>query len=169
MGINFNRPSLYINFIGGYREGRSWNGSSFPDYAEPVGSFFVSWFARPWLEIQGYGQKHVNYSLNVSNPYYFAEGIGGGLNVQVAPIVLLKAFATTGTNDYPFPVQSDGVPTKRIDDILRYGGGASIKVYKKLTLTAIVTQKENNSTVPENTYSILQFATFIGFSGEFMR
>ena len=169
LGIGFSRPSLYINFIGGYREGRPWNGSSFPEYQEPVGSFFVSYFLRPWLEIQGYGAKHVTYSLNIQNPYYFADNIGGGLNVQVSPSILLKAFAVTGQNDYPNPVLSEGVPIKRIDDILRYGGGASVKVYKKMTLTAIVTQRDNNSTVPQNTYSILQFATFIGFSGEFMR
>ena len=169
MGISYNRPALFINFIGGYRQGRPWNGSSFPEYNEPVGSFFVSYFLRHWLELQGYGEKTVDYSLSTTNPYFFKDTIGGGLNVQVHPSILLRAYATTGENDYPLPVIFEGEPEKRIDDVLRYGGGASIKVYKKLTVTALVTQKDNKSTIPTNTYSYLQFSTFLNFSGEFMR
>jgi hypothetical protein len=169
MGIGYNRPALYINFIGGYRQGRPWNGSSFPEYSEPVGSFFVSYFPRTWLEIRGYGEKSVDYSLSTTNPYLFHDSIGGGLNVQVHPSILLRAFATTGENDYPFPVIFEGEPEKRIDDILRYGGGASIRVYKRLVLTALVTQRDNKSTIPANTYSYLQLSTFLNFSGEFMR
>jgi hypothetical protein len=134
-----------------------------------VGSFFVSYFLRPWLEIQGYGARHVAYSLDIGNPYYFANNIGGGVNVQVGPNVLLRTLATSGENRYPNPVQSGGAEVKRIDDILRYGGGASVKVYKRMVLTAIVTQRDNKSTLPENNYSILQFSTFLSLSGEFMR
>ena len=169
IGIGFNRPRLYINFIGGYRVGNAWNGSEFPPYEEPVGSFFVSFFLRPWLEIQGYGEQRVTYSLSTTNPYFMKDMIGGGLNVQVHPSILLKAYATTGENNYPFPVIFLGEPVKRIDDVLRYGGGASIKVYKRLVLTALVTQKNNKSTVPTNTYDLLQFSTFLNLSGDFMR
>jgi hypothetical protein len=169
LGVSYNQPRLYINVIGGYRVGRPWNGSSFPEYEEPVGSFFVSYFLRSWLEIQGHGWQRVSYSINVANPYFISTNIGGGLNVQVGPNILLKAFAATGQNDYPFPVPTGGALVPRLDDIVRYGGGASVKVYKRLVLTATVMQREQTSTIPENTYNLLQFATFLSFSGEFMR
>jgi hypothetical protein len=169
LGVSYDQPRLFVNVIGGYREGRPWNGSSFPTYSEPVGSFFVSYFLRSWLEIQGYGYKRVSYSLNVSNQYYLSDNIGGGINVQVGPHILLKALATTGDNRYPNPVDVEGMPVRRVDEIVRFGGGASIKVYKRMVLTAIVTQRDNNSTIPENNYTVLQFGTFLSFSGEFMR
>ncbi len=90
LGVSFNRPRFYLNLVGGYREGRPYQGSAFPDYATPVGSYFVSYFIRPWLEVRSFGARRVAYSIDFVNPYYFGMGVGGALNIQVASRVLLK-------------------------------------------------------------------------------
>lgn len=169
LGIGYNRPRLFLRIVGGYREGRPYQGSSFPNYSTGVGSFFVSYFVTPGLEVKGYGRRYVAYSADTVNRYYFSNHIGGGLNVQVLPRLLLRAFGDTGTNRYPIPVASSNGVVRREDKPFSYGGGASVILLRRLTLTALVTQKKNDSTNPRNEYSLLQVSTFLTFSGEFLR
>ncbi len=169
LGIGYNRPRLFLNLVGGYREGRPYQGSSFPSYSTGVGSFFVSYFVTPWLEAKGYGRRHVAYSSDTVNPYYFSNQIGGGLNIQVLSRVLLKAFAETSESRYPIPVAFQGSAIKRKDKLVSYGGGASVILLRRLTLTALVSQKKNDSNIPTTDYSVVQVSTFLTFSGEFLR
>ncbi len=169
LGVGYDRPRFYLNLVGGYREGRPYQGSSFPKYSTPVGSYFLSYFVRPWLELRSFGQRRVSYSVSFSSPYYFANHIGGGLNIQVLPRVLLKGFGSTGENKYPIAQSFGGSEVKRLDKTTSYGGGASVIISRHFTLTAVATQKKDNSNIPTNSYSILEFATFFTFSGEFMR
>ena len=169
LGIGYNRPRLFIRIIGGYREGRPYQGSSFPEYSTGVGSFFASYFVSPWLEAKSYGRRYVAYSADNVNPYYFSNNIGLGLNVQVHPRVLLKALAETGDSRYPIPVLFQGADVRRKDEIFVYGGGASVVVLRRLTLSAVVTRRQNNSNIPTNDYSLVQVSTFLTFSGDFLR
>jgi hypothetical protein len=169
MGASYTGNKFYLNLIGGYREGKPYQGSTFPSYATPVGSFFASYFLRPWLELRGYGHRTVTYSITVTNPYYFGNLIGGGLNIQVLKQVLLRGFGETGENKYPILQTVAGAEFRRIDKLVTYGGGASVILYKNLTLTGLVSQRQDRSSIPLNDYSILQYSTFLTFTGEFMR
>ena len=95
--------------------------------------------------------------------------IGGGLNVQVASRVLLKVFGGVGQSKYPIAQPSGGVDVQRLDKLTTYGGGASLILSRRLTLTAIATQKKDVSNIPSASYSILQYSTFLTFTGEFLR
>lgn len=169
LGVSYNQPKFFLNLIGGYREGEAFQGSTFPAYATPVGSYFVSYFLRPWLEIRTYGARRMSYSISSTNPYYFSNSIGGGLNIQVLPRVLLRGYAETGENKYPIPQPVGPVEVQRLDRVLNYGGGVSAIVYKKVTLTGLVTHKQDDSNIPGNSYSLLQFSTYLTFTGEFLR
>jgi hypothetical protein len=169
LGIGYNRPRLFLKIVGGYREGRPYQASSFPSYSTGVGSFFVSYFVTPWLEAKGYGRRHVAYSADNVNPYYYSNQIGGGLNVQVLSRVLLKAFAEASENRYPIAVAFQGSEINRRDKPVSYGGGASVILLRRLTLTALVAQKRNDSNIPTSDYSVVQVSTFLTFAGEFLR
>src|SRR5262249_9684035 len=99
LAVSFSRPQFYLNLVGGYREGDP-KESTFPHYATPVGSFFVSYFVRPWLEIRPYGRRRVAYSVDLVNPYYFQMLAGGTINIQVANRILLKGVGAVGQNKY---------------------------------------------------------------------
>ena len=169
LGASLNRPNFYLNLVGGYREGRAYQGSTFPDYATPVGSYFVSYFIRPWLELRSFGSRRVAYSVDIFNPYYFGMGIGGGLNIQVASRVLLKVFGGVGQSKYPIAQPFGGSEVQRLDKLNNYGGGASVILSRRLTLTALATQKTDVSNIPTANYSILQYSTFLTFTGDFLR
>jgi hypothetical protein len=175
LGVNFNRPRFYLNLVGGYREGDPWEGSTFPHYATPVGSYFLSYFIRPWLELRSAGSRRISYSVVVTNPYYYAMQIGGSINVQVHPRILLKAVGDVGQHWYPIQQEVTEIPptapqfVNRLDKLSAYGGGASVILSNHLTLTAIVTQKMDVSNIPSHSYSYLQYSTFLSFTGEFMR
>jgi len=169
LGVSYNRPRFYLNLVGGYREGRPYQGSSFPNFATPVGSYFLSYFVRPWLELRSYGQRRVAYSIDLTNPYYFGMQVGGALNIQVAPRVLLKGFGGVGQNKYPIAQPVGGSQVNRLDKLTNYGGGASVILSRRLALTAIATQTNDASNIPTVSYRILQYSTYLTFTGDFMR
>lgn len=168
LGVGYNRPRFYLNLIGGYRSGDEYN-STFPHYATPVGSFFTSYFVTPWLELRTFGVRRVAYSVDVVNPYYFSMQVGGTANIQVASRILLKGFGLTGQAKYPIAQPVNGEEIHRYDRIWSYGGGISALVYRNIALTGLVTSRHDSSNLPGSSYSILQYSTFLSFTGEFMR
>jgi hypothetical protein len=169
LGVGYNRPRFYLNLVGGYREGRPYQDSTFPNYATPVGSYFLSYFVRPWLELRSHAYRRVTYSVDVTNPYYFGMQIGGDLNIQVASSILLKGFGTVGQQKYPIAQPVGGSDVNRLDKITTYGGGASVILARRLTLTGVARQVNDASNIPKNSYKILYYSTFLTFTGEFMR
>jgi hypothetical protein len=169
LAVAFNRERFYLNLVGGYREGRPFQGSLFPSYSTGVGSFFASYYLRPWLEVQAHGQRRVAYSIDVINPYYFGDQLGGGFNIQVLPRALLRTFARTTQIRYPIEQMIGGELMNRHDKIFTYGGGASVITFRNISITGLVSHVHSDSNVPQARYSILQFSTFLTVSGEFMR
>jgi len=138
-----------------------------------LGSFFASFFPISWLELQGYGHRNVAYSLTLANPYYFENRIGGKINIQIGPRILLSGYGLTGPNNYPKaqPVNVDGdiVLLKRRDEALQYGGGLSIIVYRPVVLTARATHTSFDSNVQTDNRAYTRYTVMISFSGTFQR
>jgi hypothetical protein len=168
-GFHYERPRLYVNLSGGYREGRPKDDSAFPSYETGTGSFFVSFFPLRWLELQGYGRRRVGYSLTSTNPYYFENRIGGGINVEILSRVLLRGLADTGPNQYPLPQVVDGALIQRRDQARTYGGGASIIVARPLVLTGLVTRDEYHSNIPGESRTVTRYRINASFNGQFSR
>jgi hypothetical protein len=169
-GIFFNRPRLYINAMGGYREGLANNGSLYPEYQTGVGSFFVSFFPLRWLELQGYGHRKVDYSIAVLQPYFFDNKVGGGANIELFDRVLLKGFVEDGPNTYPVaePVEGQG-QVLRVDHVKYYGGGLSIRLPARIVLTGLVTRQIYESNIPSDSRNFTRFTAFFNFNGEYSR
>ena len=91
----------------------------FPNYSTGVGSFFVSFFPISWLELQGYGHRKVSYSLTIANPYFFENRIGGKINIQLGPRILISGYGLTGPNNYPRANPSS------IDGDIEFSNGAT--------------------------------------------
>jgi hypothetical protein len=167
--IRYNRQRLFVNVMAGYRVGLPTGGSSFIAYQRPSGSFFVSFFPIRWLELQAVGDDHVVYSVDVVNPYYTEERVGGSVNIEVLDRVLLHGEYTVGPNEYPIPVILQGEPVTRVDHTRLYGGGLSVKVIGTLVLTGRYERQFFVSTIPENTRNFVRITAFLSFSGEYTR
>lgn len=168
--VSFNRPRLFINAVGGYRQGSSFDGSAYPAYHTGVGSFFVSFFPLPWLEVQGQGHRRVAYSIQVIQPYYFDNKVGGGVNIELLHQVLLRGYVSGGPNEYPEPLPVPGVGlVQGVTHTKSYGGGLSIKLPKKIVLSGDVTRQVYVSNLPGENRNFLRFTAFLNFSGEYSR
>jgi hypothetical protein len=172
--VGFNRPRLYLNLLGGYREGTGdTTDTLFPRYTTGVGSFFLSYFPISWLELQAFGHRDVSYSINVENPYYFENRIGGKVNIQLGPRILVSGFGLVGPNNYPLaqPVIVDGQIklVKRRDEYEQYGGGVSVIVYRPLVFTGRVIRNTSTSNIPGQGRDYTRFTAMLSFGGTFER
>jgi hypothetical protein len=156
--VHYDRPRLFINLNGGYRQGRAINGSRFPEYDTFTGSGFISYQLLSRMSLSVYGQRRVTYALFVDNPYYF-ENLGGvGLSYQLGARVNVNGFAELGTNEYPVPViLPDESSVVRVDDVTNYGGGFTIRLWKGASFGFQVTQMEFDSNVPQFDRDVLRF------------
>ena len=138
-----------------------------------MGSFFVSFFPISWLELQGYGHREVSYSITLTNPYFFENRIGGKINIQLGPRILISGYGQVGPNNYPKakPSMIDGeiVLLKRRDEAQQYGGGFSIIVYRPIVLTGRVTHTSYDSNIPTDSRDYTRYTVMISFSGTFQR
>jgi hypothetical protein len=168
-GIYYERPRLFVNLVGGYRSGRPFHGSSFREYDQPSGSVFLSFFPRPTVELQLFGGQRVVYSAVAEAPYFLETKGGAGLNVQVLRSLLLKAYAEYGVNDYDFLVPVDDVLIEPHDPFRVFGGGFSLKVFRRLVFSGNAYESEHRSNIPSQRRTVFRFVTSLSISGEFTR
>ena len=167
--VYFSSPRLFVNVIGGYREGMSNNGSLYPKYQTPVGSFFLSFFPMNGIELQGYGRRKVSYSISALNPYYFANTIGARANIELFYHVLVQGFVQAGPNTYPELQLEGGELVKRVDHTKSYGGGLSIKLPARIVLTGLVSRQIYVSNIPADSRDFTRFTAFLNFTGDYSR
>ncbi len=168
--IFFSVPRLYLNVIAGYREGVATNGSTFPDYQTGVGSFFLSFYPLRWIELQGYGHRKVQYSIDVFEPYFFDNKVAFAANIELFDHVLVKGLIEDGPNTYPVPEPvSGGGSVARVDHVKNYGGGVSIKLPARIVLTGLVTRQVYTSNIPGDSRDYLRFTAFFNFTGTYSR
>ncbi|HVE65117.1 MAG TPA: outer membrane beta-barrel protein, partial [Thermoanaerobaculia bacterium] len=167
-GLFYSRPRLFLNLTGGFREGRAFHGSSFREFSTATGSYFASYFLRRNLEARLYGSRRLVYGV-LDSPYYFETRNGGGLNYQFRPRFMVRGFAEYGTNDYPDPVLIDGATIEQDDEATTFGGGFSIRFYRKAVLTALAARSRYTSNVPGRDRSFTRFTTGLTFQEDLFR
>jgi len=169
LGVHYDRPSFYINLVGGYRQGRPDNGSTFPSFSAATGSCFVSYFWTRSLELQAYARRSITFGTFVENPYYLQTRGGGGLNVQVFSGLLLRGFGEFGPDEYPVPTLVGQQEVKRKDQVTTVGGGFSWLLFRKTVLTAIASHNDHSSNVPGVSRSVFRLVMGLNFEGELSR
>jgi len=168
VGLHYDRPRFYVNLYGGYRIGRP-DGSTFPAFETPTGSYFASFFVTRTFEMQAYGSRRLVYGSVVDNPYYLETRNGGGINVAVLPKLHLRGYAEYGTNDYSLAGNVSSLAANRTDHATTYGGGFALLTYRSAVLSVLATKTEYRSNVETGNRSIFRVTTGLSFEQEFSR
>jgi hypothetical protein len=167
--VRYQGPLFYLNLTGGYKKGFAVD-STFPDYATPIGGFFLSCLPIRWLEIQGYGHRTIPYSVSELNPYYFEDRIGGQILVSLGSRFQLRGYGEVGPNTYPRAQDvGEGVRVKRRDDATIYGGGLVITLSPNAELSGLVTRNVYTSNIVGEGRSYTQFFAALSFQKELTR
>lgn len=148
LGLGYNRPKLYIDASAGYREGGSYNSSSFPNFRGVTGSGFVSWFPNRRLEITVGGTRKLVSSLFVENPYYVETMGHAGLSIKLGHRMTLLGFGELSTLDYPLAQDSAGNAIRRFDRGNTLGGGLGLQLFRATGLTVRASRTRYTSNVP---------------------
>ncbi len=157
LGLHYDRPRFFINLSGGYREGRPYNGSRFPVFSTPTGSYFASYFLTKKVEIQAYGGRTFIYGLFFDNPYYIETREGAALNIGVGRRVTLRGFGENSENSSPRSVVINNVSViQRKDRGTVFGGGFSTTIFRKMAFTALASKSRYRSNVGGFTRSSLR-------------
>jgi hypothetical protein len=168
IGLHYDRPRFYANLYAGYRIGRP-DGSTFPAFETPTGSYFASFFLTRVLELQAYGARHLVYGSVVDNPYYLETRNGGGINLAVLPRLSLRGYAEYGTNDYSLAGNVSSFAATRTDRATTFGGGFALVVYRSAMLTVLGTKTNYRSNFESGNRSIFRLTTGLTFEQEYSR
>jgi len=169
VGIHYDRPRSYINLTIGKRDGTGTDSPSgintFPDFSATTGSYFAFHELSSGLMFDIYGQRGIQYSVTLQNPYFLETRNGAGVTVPLGHRLAVRGFGETGPNSYPVPV--NGV--KRTDDVTTYGGGLSIRLYRNFVLSTIASTTNYDSTLDNNNRSVFRVTTMVSAQTGFFR
>ena len=167
IGLHYDRPRFFINLSGGYREGRPFNGSRFPVFSTPTGSYFASYFVTRKVEVQAYGGRTFVYGLFFDNPYYIETRNGVALNVGMGTRVTLRGFGeySESTSPRAVLVNNTGV-VERKDRGVVYGGGFSTTLFRKMAFTALASKSRYTSNVSGLSRSTLRVSGALTVFGQ---
>ena len=143
-GLSVRRHRIFVNLRVAYRESKAIHGSTFRSFSTTTGSYFISYFLRPTVELFASGNRGLQYSLTDTNPYYLSTTNGGGINVGFPHRISLRAFGSYGENRYPVPVDS----VRRLDKIVEWGGGIQFAASRRLSVGVLTYQDRYDSNVP---------------------
>ncbi|MEO8217768.1 MAG: hypothetical protein ABI718_11865, partial [Acidobacteriota bacterium] len=164
---HYSRPRAYIDLSGGYRKGSPANGSTFPTYETGTGSYFASYRLSAPVEFQAFGQRRVSYSVFAQNPYFYETINGLALTTKVGSRLSLRAFGEAGVNDYPSIIRSGSQIGGRKDDVLTYGGGFGVRLYRNVGVTVLVSENNFDSNIDAFDRSIFRVQTALTLTGDF--
>jgi len=164
LGVHYDRPRFYVNLMGGRRQARPLDGSSFPAFEANTGSWFSSYELAAPVAVETYGHRRVSFGVQEANPYFLETRAGGALVAALGQRVTVRMFADSGTNDYQTPAHASGIA--RSDDVLTYGGGFSFRVHRGISAVIAASQAEYDSNVDAFDRSVVRLQTSIVISGD---
>jgi hypothetical protein len=170
LGMHYDRPKSYVNLSVGRRKGEQRNGSIFPAYETTTGSYFLSRSLTAPLEFQLYGHRRVSYAVTSTVPYFLETRNGAAAIIRIGNRASLRGFGELGKNDYSLAVLgTSAAGAARNDDVVTYGGGVAVRLYRNIALSIAVSQSDYDSTINDFDRSIVRVYTGLTFSGEFSR
>lgn len=170
LAVRYDRPEFYVELTGGYSTAKGQTADSFfPIYRTGIYRWFVSYQAGSGFELQAYGWRYPVYSQFLDNPYYFETRNGIQGNWAVTPNVKVSGFVYGGPNTYPVEVFVYDQIVKRKDDVVTYGGGLALKVWRNVGVSGIYTRDQYTSNVPGVERSVYRITFNLGMGGKFFR
>ena len=162
----FQRHRLSLNALGGLREFRATEGSTFPFYRGVTGSLFLSYEILRPLTFEAYAKRNLVGSTYFDVPYYIETRYGAGFGLLLGRRITLRGIFEIGTNRYP--IASDpgaDNPVARKDDVKTLKGELSVLVIRSVRIVGGLSQTRYTSNIPGLNRSILGFTTNIDFGG----
>jgi hypothetical protein len=169
-GLTFNRPRLFLNLSGGYRDVRPGGMADFAAASAGTGSYYVSFQAARPVELEAYGHRTLGYGLRRGAPYYIETLNGGAVNLRIRNRFIVRGYGEYADVSYPVRLSGEEEdPAGRRESITTYGGGFGVRIFREIGFTASVAQSEYRSTLPTAPVEVLRFSTGLSFGGEFSR
>lgn len=171
LGIHYDRPRMFVDLSAGLRDGKgSAEGSSYNEYSEVTGSYYLNYkLGRP-VELETYGNRSVVNGLFVSNPWFLETRGGAGILFHAGDRVIVRTFGEAGSNEYPEPVLVGGTDiVERADDVLTYGTTLAFRIWRSAALEVTASQNEYDSNIDGFDRSVLRVSTGIRFRPDFLQ
>ena len=165
LAVRYDRERFWGNVTVARRSGEAANGSSFPEYDENTGAYYLSYSLSAPVEVQAFGHRHVVYGVFADNAYFFEKRYGGALLLHVGKRLAFRVSADTGTNDYPIAVRIGSTEVTRVDDVQSYGGGLQMLLRRNVSLTLGLTQSNYTSNVDGFDRKVTHLQTGITITG----
>lgn len=157
---------IFVNATGGYRQGRSLNGSLLPAFNSPIASAFVSWFPSSILELQGWGYyRNVSYSLDPNYPLFYESRYGGGPVLRFGPRIRVQLYGSNGKNDYSVTSAAAAPPPQASTRRSTYGGSMSVLFSRVIVLNVGAAVDRYGSPVPDQNRRVVRLLTGLSFEG----
>lgn len=157
VGLTVRRHRIFVNLSAAYRDTKPIDGSSFRPFSTMTGSYYLSYFLRPTVELFANGNRGLQYSLTDANPYYLATSNGGGFSIGFPHRIFLRGFGSYGENRYPIPVSG----LRRLDKIVEWGGGIQFAASRRLSVGVLAYQDRYNSNVPGVSRTYFRVASLV--------
>jgi hypothetical protein len=157
---------IFVNTTGGYRQGRSLNGSLLPAFDSPIASAFVSWFPSSSLELQAWGYyRDVSYSLDPNYPLFYESRYGGGPVIRFGPRIRVQLYGSAGKNDYSVASAAAAPPPQASTRRTTYGGSMSVLFSRVIVLNVGASADRYRSPVPAQNRKVVRVLTGLSFEG----
>jgi hypothetical protein len=162
-GAQLDRGRLFVNATVGRRniERRS----DALDFSTTTGSYFASFFPRPRLGMELYGNRSLIYGVLAENPVFVEKRNGLGGVIGFRERVLLRLFAERGNNDYPLPVQG----VRRVDDATSVGGSVTVRVFRTSRVIVQASRSDYDSNLPNFDRSVFRIVSTFAIEGDLFR
>jgi hypothetical protein len=157
---------VFVNATGGYRQGRSLNGSLLPSFNSPIASAFVSWFPSSFLELQAWGNyRNLSYSLDPNYPLFYESRYGGGPVFRFGPRIRVQLYGSNGKNDYSVTSAAAALPPQASTRRTNYGGSMSVLFSRVIVLNVGASADRYRSPVPDQNRKVVRLLTGLSFEG----
>jgi hypothetical protein len=162
-GAQVDRGRLFVNATVGRRSIE--RESDALDFSTTTGSGFASFYPRPRLGFEIYGNRSLIYGVLAESPVFVEKRIGVGGVMGFRERVLLRLFGEQGNNDYPLPVQG----LRREDDATSVGGSVTVRVFRTSRIIVQASRSDYDSNLPNFDRSAFRIVSTFAIEGDFFQ
>lgn len=161
--VRFDRPKLFVQADLAARSLEARQGARFVSFDGVTGNASVSLRPRRRTDFWVYASRNLVYSLDPGFAYLTDERVGTALSSRLGGRTTGRIFVETGAEDY---TAFDPAAPERRDDLLSWGGVATIRIRRAVTLTVQAVRTRYESDVPGNDRSYTYIGTRLNLFGD---
>ena len=163
VSVSYGRPRTSARISLGASRGEADNGASFQHFSTGTGSYLLSRRLANLWTVDVSGSRRLQYSLFQGTPYYFETRNGAAIAIPIRRRFAVRMMGEVGSNSYPQPTAASLQTVRRIDQVLTYGGGLGVAVYRNAALVTMATRTRYNSNLPGFDRSVVTVTTNLNY------